>query len=113
VNPDKVEIIQKKWEQRIGEGELVVIPSPYRLLAEPLRQYIEELQDQTPGSFVHIIMGHLAMDTFWEQALHQNTAVLFNLALSRMDRVVVTSVPYQIHRNGVTRESSEVNNAAQ
>ena len=47
-------------------------------------------------------MGHLAMDTYWEQALHQNTAVIFNLALSRMERVVVTSVPYQIHRNGDT-----------
>jgi hypothetical protein len=107
VNPDKVEMIREKWRKRIGEGELVVIPSPYRLLAEPLRQYIEELQAKTPGSFVHVIMGHLAMDTFWEQALHQNSAVVFNLALSRMERVVVTSVPYQIHRNGLAHEHSE------
>jgi hypothetical protein len=107
VNPDKVELIREKWRKRIGEGELVIIPSPYRLLAEPLRQYIEELQAKTPGSFVHVILGHLAMDTFWEQALHQNTAVIFNLALSRMERVVVTSVPYQIHRNGLAHEPSE------
>jgi hypothetical protein len=38
------------------------------------------------------------MDTYWEQALHQNSAVFFNLALSRMDNVIVTSVPYRIHR---------------
>jgi amino acid transporter len=107
VNPDKVEIIREKWRKRIGEGELVIIPSPYRLLAEPLRQYIEGLQARTPGSFVHVIMGHLAMDTFWEQALHQNSAVLFNLALSRLERVVVTSVPYQIHRNGLVHKHSE------
>ncbi len=106
VNPNKVDLIREKWHKRIGEGELVIIPSPYRLLAEPLRQYIEELQARTPGSFVHVIMGHLAMDTFWEQALHQNSAVIFNLALSRMERVVVTSVPYQIHRNGLAREHS-------
>ncbi len=108
INPDKVATIREKWQKRIGEGELVIIPSPYRLLAEPLRQYIEELQARTPGTFVHIIMGHLAMDTFWEQALHQNTSVIFNLALSRMERVVVTSVPYQIHRNGLAHEHSEV-----
>jgi hypothetical protein len=65
------------------------------------------LQARTPGSFVHVIMGHLAMDTFWEQALHQNSAVLFNLALSRLERVVVTSVPYQIHRNGLVHKHSE------
>ena len=97
VNPEKAESVKEKWGKRIGEGELVIIPSPYRLLAEPIQDYIEELQTEIPGCFVHIIMGHLAMDTFWEQALHQNTAFIFNLALSHMDHVVVTTVPYQIH----------------
>ena len=96
-NPDKVKLVQEKWKKRIGEGELVIIPSPYRLLAEPLRDYILELQEKMPGCFIHVIMGHLVMDTFWEQALHQNSALLFTLALSRLDRVVVTNVPYQIH----------------
>jgi amino acid transporter len=108
VNPNKADLIREKWDKRIGEGELVMISSPYRLLAEPLHQYIEELQAQTPGSFVHVIMGHLAMDTFWEQALHQNSAVMFNLALSRMERVVVTSVPYQIHRDDLHLEAVAV-----
>ncbi|MEO8392879.1 MAG: APC family permease [Chloroflexota bacterium] len=99
INPDKIKIVQEKWKKRIGEGELVIIPSPYRLLAEPLRDYITEVQDQTPGSFVHVIMGHLVMDTYWEQALHQNSALLFTLALSRLERVVVTNVPYQIHHH--------------
>jgi hypothetical protein len=97
VSPEKADAVQKKWKERIGEGELVIIPSPYRLLAEPIQDYIEELQTEKPGSFVHIIMGHLAMDSFWEQALHQNSAFIFNLALARMDHVVVTTVPYQIH----------------
>jgi amino acid transporter len=115
VNPEKAEVVMAKWQKRIGEGELVILPSPYRLLAEPIEEYIEELQSESPGSYVHVIMGHLAMDTFWEQALHQNTAVIFNLALSRMDHVVVTTVPYQIHHrpNGEsevekTQETTEV-----
>ncbi|MFN8564263.1 MAG: APC family permease [Anaerolineae bacterium] len=97
VNPDKIKVVQEKWKKRIGEGELVIIPSPYRLLAEPLRDYILGLQEQDPEGFVHVIMGHLAMDTFWEQALHQNSALMFALALSRLERVAVTNVPYQIH----------------
>jgi amino acid transporter len=111
VNPEKAESVEKKWAKRIGEGELVIIPSPYRLLAEPIRDYIETVQSEEPGCFVHIIMGHLAMDTFWEQTLHQNTAFIFNLVLARMDHVVVTTVPYQIHHlsNGrpVTEEEKE------
>ncbi len=97
-NPDKEAKVRRKWEKRFGaEGELVVVPSPFRLLAEPLEDYINELRAAQPNTFVHIVIGHLVMDTFWEQALHQNSAFLFNLTLSRIDGVVVTTVPYQIH----------------
>jgi amino acid transporter len=117
VNPDKAEIVKQKWQERIGQGELVILQSPYRNLAEPIKDHIEAMQNEIPGCFVHIIMGHLVMDTFWEQALHQNTAFIFNLALSRLERVVVTSVPYQIHRNGNgkldTQETDEVEAAAE
>ena len=106
LSPDRVKTVQQKWQERIGEGELVVLPSPYRLLSEPIRHYIESIQEQQPGGFVHVIMGHLAMDTYWEQVLHQNTAVVFNLVLSRMDNVVVTSVPYQIHRDKQADDAS-------
>jgi amino acid transporter len=98
INPDKAQVVKQKWEERIGEGELVILPSPYRLLAEPIKAHIEKIQHEVPGCFVHVIMGHLVMDTYWEQALHQNTAFIFNLALSRLERVIVTNVPYQIHR---------------
>ncbi|MFN8371417.1 MAG: hypothetical protein U0694_00860 [Anaerolineae bacterium] len=79
---------------------MVIIPSPYRQLAEPITEYILKLQEEKPGSFVHIIMGHLAMDSYWEQALHQNSSFIFNLSLSRLEHVVVTTVPYQIRGNG-------------
>ena len=98
-NPDRVETLRTKWDTYIGEGTLTIIPSPYRLLADPLRQYIQALLAQQPDAYVHVIMGHLAMDTYWEQLLHQNTAYIFNLVLSRMDRVVMTSVPFQVHRD--------------
>lgn len=97
VSPEKAEVVKKKWGQRIGEGELVVLESPFRQLAEPIQEHIEDLQAKSPGCYVHVIMGHLAMDSFWEQALHQNSAFIFNLALARMERVVVTTVPYQIN----------------
>ncbi len=97
VNPEKAAKVKQKWDERIGEGTFEVIPSPYRLLAEPIRDYVLKLLAETEDGFVHIIMGQLVMDSFWEQALHQNSAFIFNLALAGLDRVVVTNVPYQIH----------------
>ena len=68
------------------------------MLVEPIKEYIEEIQREIPGSFVHVIMGQLVMNNFMEQALHQNSASIFGRALSGMERVVVTSVPYQIYK---------------
>ncbi|HPV08138.1 MAG TPA: hypothetical protein PLD57_13770, partial [Aggregatilineales bacterium] len=74
-----------------------IIPSPYRHLAAPIREYVISLLQENPGSYVHILHGHLAMDSYWEQALHQNSAYIFNIALTGLPGVVVTQVPYQIY----------------
>src|SRR5690606_37097764 len=49
LNPDRAKTVQQKWQERIGEGKLVILPSPYRLLSEPIRHYIESIQEQQPG----------------------------------------------------------------
>ncbi len=102
INPDRTADTQRKWEQRIGEGELVMLSSPYRHLIEPIQEHIRYLQTKVPGSFVHVIMGHLVMHSFWEQGLHQNSALIFNVGLGHMENVVVTTVPYQIDKNDDT-----------
>ena len=52
-------------------------------------------------------MGHLAMETYWEQAMHQNSALIFNLSLSRFDNVAVTVIPFRINRqNGGEAEEA-------
>jgi amino acid transporter len=108
VNPEKAQTMPWLWDQLIGEGEVVVIPSPYRELNRPIRAYVEDLLRQNPEGFVHVVVGHLAMETVWEQALHRNSVFIFNLALHGLERVVVTIVPHQVQRrNG--RDSVDQN----
>jgi amino acid transporter len=96
VNPDKSAVVKDKWDKRVGEGEFVVIDSPYRLLTQPIHEYIEEELAKYPEGYINVILGHLAPDQPWQQALHQNSAIIFELAMQDMERVVVTNVPYQI-----------------
>jgi hypothetical protein len=98
VNPEKASKVQALWDDVIGDGELVVVPSPYRQLNRPIRAYIEQLLRENPDTIVHVVVGHLAMETAWEQALHQNSVLIFNLALSGLERVVLTIVPHQIRQ---------------
>jgi amino acid transporter len=111
ISPTRAEEVKQKWDTNFPhyKDRLQIIESPYRLLAEPIQEFIEGLQAKTPGAFVHVILGNLVMDTFWEQALHQNTALIFNLALGRMERVAVTAVPFQIHRTEGGHHALEAN----
>ncbi|GAB4149455.1 MAG: hypothetical protein Fur0021_10470 [Candidatus Promineifilaceae bacterium] len=98
INPEKASKVHALWQEVIGEGELVVVPSPYRQLNLPIRTYIEKLLQDNPDTIIHVVVGHLAMETAWEQALHQNSVLIFNLALHGLERVVLTIVPHQIRR---------------
>jgi amino acid transporter len=100
-NDRKTEVVQQKWRERVGEGELTIIPSPYRRLVEPIRDYVKAELDKNPDMFVHIIMGQLVMDTPWAKALHSNNSLGIMEDLQAMDRVIVTDVPYQLHAEDV------------
>ena len=97
INPEKASKISTLWDKVIGEGNLVIIPSPYRQLNRPIRAYVENLLKENPETIINVVVGHLAMESAWEQVLHQNSVLIFNMALNGLDRVVFTIVPHQIH----------------
>ena len=99
VNPERSETTQRKWDQFVKEGELVILPSPYRHLLAPIREYVVSLLHANPRVIVHIVMGHLAMDSVFTQVLHQNSSLILNLGLTGLERVVVTIVPVQIYHD--------------
>jgi len=108
VNPEKARITQEKWDEYIGDDNLIVLQSPYRHLMAPIREYVMNILREQPDAIVHIVMGHLAMDSVLTQALHQNTSLILNLGLTGLERVVVTIVPLQI-RHGEEGEDINLN----
>jgi hypothetical protein len=83
----------------VPDGELVLIQSPYRHLMAPIREYVMGLLRENPDAIIHIVMGHLAMDSVVTQALHQNSSLILNLGLTGLERVVVTIVPLQVRHD--------------
>jgi hypothetical protein len=76
---------------------LVQIYSPYRLIVEPLLDYIDELNRQEPGELVTVVLPELVPRHWWENALHNQIALRMKLALFTRPGTVVTSVPYHLH----------------
>jgi hypothetical protein len=78
---------------------LVIIESPYRSLVGPLLHYLDELQKQAPAATLTVVLPEYIPRHWWEQILHNQTALRIKAALLFRPGTVVISVPYHLDRN--------------
>ena len=97
IDPVAAENLRRKWEVW-GEGvRLVILDSPYRLLLEPLLEYIEEIATQRqPNETITIVVPQFVPRRWWHNLLHAQEAMWLRLALLFKPGIVVTDVPYQV-----------------
>jgi amino acid transporter len=97
IDPIESEDIRKKWEIW-GEGvRLVILDSPYRMLLEPLLDYIEEITTKRqPNEIITIVVPQFVPRRWWHNLLHAQTATWLRLALLFKPGIVITDVPYQV-----------------
>ena len=97
IDPLETQKLLEKWKIW-GDGvRLVVLVSPYRLLFEPLIQYIESVTTQMqPNEIVTIVVPQFIPSKWWANALHTQTAWGLRLALMFKKGIVITDVPYQV-----------------
>ncbi len=97
INPADAESIREKWEIW-GEGvRLVILDSPYRLLMEPLLDYIGEIiNKRQPNEIITIVVPQFVPRRWWHNLLHTQTATWLRLALLFKPGIVITDVPYQV-----------------
>lgn len=89
--------LRQRWEQW-GDGvRLVILDSPYRLLLEPLVQYIEEIAaKRQPNETITIVVPQFLPRSWWHNVLHNQTAVWLRLALLLKPGIIVTDVPFHV-----------------
>jgi hypothetical protein len=97
MNAAEAEEVRRKWETW-GEGvRLVILDSPYRLLMEPLLQYIEQVAAQRqPNETITIVVPQFVPRHWRHNLLHTNAAITLRFALLFKPGIVVTDVPYQV-----------------
>lgn len=91
-----VKEFQQAWEEADMEIPLIIIESPYRSLLGPLLHYIEELRTQYPDTVLTVVLPEYVPTHWWEQILHNQTALRIKAALLFKPGIVVTSVPYHL-----------------
>ncbi|MCW5857828.1 MAG: hypothetical protein KIS63_06045, partial [Caldilineales bacterium] len=96
-DPIEVERVRQKWETW-GDGvRLVILDSPYRLLLEPLLQYINKIDaTRHPNDVITVVVPEFVPRHSWHNLLHTQAAFLLRIALRSKPGIVIMDVPYQI-----------------
>ena len=98
VNPAQTEQLRKEWAEWGGRVRLMVLPSPFRSLLEPLLEYIEEVGAEKANDYVTVILPEFVPARWWQHLLHNQTSLLIKGALLFRKNVVVTSVPFHLSK---------------
>jgi len=98
VDTDKnaTEKMLKVWE-KWGHGlELVVIPSPYRSVLNPLLDYIDNELKRNPEELLSVVVPEFVTRRWYHQFLHNQMTFVIRTMLRLKSRVVVTSIRYHL-----------------
>jgi hypothetical protein len=97
IDPERTHRLEEKWG-KWGMGiPLIVLTSPYRSLLGPLLEYIDALQEKGgENHVVTIVLPEFLPARWWQQLLHNQTALLIKGQLLFRKNVVVTDVPYHL-----------------
>lgn len=85
-----------KWENSDISTPLKVIASPYREITRPVLDYVKRVSKESPRTVVTVFIPEYVVGHWWEQVLHNQSALRLKGRLLFMPNVMVTSVPWQL-----------------
>ena len=109
VDVDEAETLRLKedWERANIPVPLTVVASPYREITRPVMGYVKRLRRESPRDIVTVYIPEYVLGHWWEQLLHNQSALRLKSRLLLLPGVVVASVPYQL-RSAAHRHPSGV-----
>lgn len=98
VNVDDAETreLVRQWQDSDVSVPLKVIASPYREITRPVLDYVKRVSKESPRTVVTVFIPEYVVGRWWEQLLHNQSALRLKGRLLFMPGVMVTSVPWQL-----------------
>ena len=90
-----------EWEERNLGVPLKVLYSPYREIVRPISDYAQEIRRANPRGVVAVYIPEYVVGRWWEQLLHNQTALRLKGRLLFSPGVMVISVPYQLRSSQI------------
>ncbi|MFD0804551.1 APC family permease [Nocardioides caeni] len=97
----------EEWDERNTGVPLKVLHSPYREIVKPIVEYASAIRRANPRGVVAVYIPEYVVGRWWEQLLHNQTALRLKGRLLFTPGVMVTSVPYQLRSSELALEREE------
>ena len=85
-----------QWEASDISVPLKVIASPYREITRPVIDYVRRVRRESPRDVITVFIPEYVVGHWWEQILHNQSALRLKGRLLFEPGVMVTSVPWQL-----------------
>ena len=93
---DEQEAIEKAWARHDMSDPLDIIYSPYRELSRPILRFLDEIDTRWANDVVTVLIPEVVVRRWWEQLLHNQSALVLKGRLLFRKGLVVTSIPYHL-----------------
>ncbi len=95
---EAIEAIEAEWQKYEINVPLIVVENPYRSIVPPLMTYLDNIERTDPGDIIMVVLPEFVARHWWENLLHNQTALRLKSALLFRTGVVVVDVPYHMKR---------------
>ncbi|MGY1637217.1 APC family permease [Geodermatophilus sp. SYSU D00742] len=98
VNVDDAETraLQAQWERYDVPVPLTVLESPYREITRPVLDFVKSIRRDSPRELVVVFVPQYVVGHWWENLLHNQSALRLRARLQFMPGVMITTVPWQL-----------------
>ena len=96
VDHDETQALLAEWDQHDIPVPLKVLASPYRQITRPILDYVRSIRSGNPRDIVTVYLPEYVLGKWWEQLLHNQSALRLKGRLLFTPGVMVVSVPWQL-----------------
>lgn len=97
VDAEESQRLQEEWDALDVPVPLKILDSPYREITRPVLDYVKSVRRRSPRDVVTVFIPEYVVGHWWEQLLHNQSALRLKGRLLFQPGVMVTSVAWQLH----------------
>jgi hypothetical protein len=96
VDDGETRSLQQDWERYDIPVPLTVLESPYREITRPVLDYVKAIRRDSPREIVIVFVPQYVVGHWWENILHNQSALRLRARLQFRPGVMITTVPWQL-----------------